>query len=56
MVFRHYRELVRPADAERWFAVTAESVEAAKAARDATGEKPANVVEVFADGHQAAAG
>jgi hypothetical protein len=35
MIFRHYRELVRPMDAEKWFAVTAESVEAAKAAREA---------------------
>src|SRR5512142_1552323 len=25
MIFRHYRELVRPADAEKWFAVTSAS-------------------------------
>jgi integrase len=34
MIFRHYRELVRAMDAEKWFAVTPASVEAAKAARD----------------------
>ena len=34
MIFRHYRELVRAADAEKWFAVTPASVEAAKAARE----------------------
>ena len=34
MIFRHYRELVRPADGEKWFAVTLASVEAAKAARE----------------------
>jgi len=22
MIFRHYRELVRPADAEKWFSIT----------------------------------
>jgi integrase len=44
MIFRHYRELVRPADAEKWFGITPASVEAAKAARQASGEKPANVV------------
>jgi hypothetical protein len=48
MVFKHYRaclaavrrrqELVRPADAEKWFAVTLASVEAAKAAREAGAE------------------
>jgi integrase len=38
MIFQHYRELVRPADAERWFAVTLASVEAAKAAREAGAE------------------
>jgi hypothetical protein len=31
-IFRHYRELVRPADAEKWFAVTPANVDAAKAA------------------------
>jgi cytochrome c1 len=34
MVFSNYRELVRPADAEKWFGVTPASVEAAKAARE----------------------
>ena len=34
MIFQHYRELVRPADAETWFAITPASVEAAKAARE----------------------
>jgi hypothetical protein len=34
MIFRHYRELVRPADAEKWFGITLEAVEAAKAARE----------------------
>ena len=38
MVFSNYRELVRPADAEKWFAVTPASVEAAKAAREAGAE------------------
>jgi len=26
MVFQHYREIVRPADADKWFAITPESV------------------------------
>jgi hypothetical protein len=34
MIFGHYRELVRAMDAEKWFAVTPASVEAAKAARE----------------------
>jgi integrase len=29
MIFRHYRELVRPADAKQWFLITKESVAAA---------------------------
>jgi integrase len=33
MVFSNYRELVRAADAEKWFGITPEAVEAAKAAR-----------------------
>ena len=44
MIFRHYRELVRPADAEKWFAVTAESVGAAKAARE--GDKEEKIVKL----------
>ena len=35
MVFSNCRELVRATDAEKWFAVTPASVEAAKAAREA---------------------
>ena len=34
MVFSNYRELVRTADEEKWFAVTPETVEAVKAARE----------------------
>jgi integrase len=34
MIFGHYRELVRAADAEKWFGITPEAVEAAKAARE----------------------
>ncbi len=34
MVFSNYRELVRPADAEKWFGITPESVEVVKAARE----------------------
>jgi len=40
MVFSNYREIVRPAEAEKWFGITPASVEAAKAAREsgATGK------------------
>jgi hypothetical protein len=34
MIFRHYREQVRPADAEKWFGIAPATVEAAKAARE----------------------
>ncbi len=34
MVFSNYRELVRPVDARKWFAITPASVAAAKAARE----------------------
>jgi len=34
MVFSNYRELVRSADAEKWFGITPEAVEAVKAARE----------------------
>ncbi len=34
MVFSNYRELVRPADAKKWFAITPASVAAAKAERE----------------------
>lgn len=44
MIFGHYHELVRPTDAEKWFAVTPVSVEAANAAGE--GAKPGNVVEL----------
>ena len=33
MVFSNYRELVRAADAARWFGITPDSVEAVKVAR-----------------------
>ena len=33
MVFSNYRELVRTADAEKWFGITPEAVESAKVAR-----------------------
>jgi len=33
MVFLNYRELVRAADAEKWFGITPEAVEAVKEAR-----------------------
>jgi len=35
VVFSNYRELVRPTDAEKWFGITPEAVEAAKVARQA---------------------
>ena len=44
MIFRHYRELVRPADAEKWFAVTLASVQAAKAARE--GDKEGKIIPI----------
>ncbi len=45
MIFRQYRELVRPADAEKWFGITPEAVEAARKQRaEAGSQKPANVV------------
>jgi integrase len=34
MIFGHYRELVRAMDAEKWFGITPEAVEAAKVARE----------------------
>jgi hypothetical protein len=34
MIFGHYRELVRGMDAEKWFGITPEAVEAAKAGRE----------------------
>ena len=54
MVFSNYRELIRGADAQKWFAVMPEAVEAVKSLRTATNEKgaegrgqrPANVVEL----------
>ena len=33
MVFSNYRELVRAVDAEKWFGITPEAVDATKAAR-----------------------
>ena len=38
MVFSNYRELVRPAEAEKWFAVTPARVEAAKGVRESVPE------------------
>ncbi|MGO9200003.1 MAG: hypothetical protein ACLQM8_05620 [Limisphaerales bacterium] len=46
MVFSNYREVVRPAEGEKWFGITPGAVEAAKAARQAIGDKPANVVDM----------
>ena len=34
MVFSNYRELVRAADAEKWFGITPVAVESVKAARE----------------------
>ena len=42
MIFKHYRELVRPADAKTWFSIAPASVEAAKAARE--GNKEGKIV------------
>jgi hypothetical protein len=44
MIFKHFRELVRPADAEKWFAVTPTAVEAVKEARQKAEEQPSNVI------------
>jgi integrase len=45
MIFRHYRELVRPADAEKWFGIAPEAVEAARKRRsEVGGQRPENVV------------
>jgi hypothetical protein len=41
MVFSNYRELVRAADAEKWFGITPEAVEAGKSLRTATGQNGA---------------
>jgi integrase len=47
MVFSNYRELVRPADAEKWFAVASAAVEAVKKQRaEASAQRPANVVDL----------
>jgi hypothetical protein len=49
MIFKHYRELVRPADAQKWYAVTPAAVEAIKEARrKASEENPNNVVPIDA--------
>jgi hypothetical protein len=45
MIFGHYRELVRAMDAEKWFAITPEVVEAVKKRRiEGNGQRSANVV------------
>jgi len=41
MIFRYYRELRRPMDAEKWFGMTPDAVETAKAARRPTGRSRA---------------
>src|SRR5438552_9296922 len=41
MVFSNYRELVRTADAEKWFGITPEAIGAAKSLRTATGQNGA---------------
>jgi len=48
MIFQHYRELVRSADAEKWFALTPAVVEAARAVRESNGGTPGNVVALTA--------
>ena len=52
LALSNYRELVRAADAEKWFAITPAVIETSKAAREqgakapAGGERPANVVDL----------
>jgi hypothetical protein len=47
MIFKHYRELVRPTDSQKWFAVTFASVNTFKEARrKAAEESPNNVVSI----------
>lgn len=51
MIFRHYRELVRPVDAEKWFAVTPKTVAAAKSLQTAslqtaTSEEESKIVQL----------
>ena len=43
MIFRHYRELVRSAEAQAWFAITPETVATAKKARE-TAANPGNIL------------
>ena len=42
IIHGNYRQLVQPADAEKWFAITPETVAAAKAEQE--GKQPENVV------------
>jgi len=45
MIFGHYRELVRAMDAEKWFGITPEAVDAARKRRsEVGGQRPENVV------------
>jgi hypothetical protein len=44
IIFQHYRELVRPTDAEKWFAVTPANIDAEKAEREAG--KEAKIVKL----------
>ena len=46
MIFRHYRELVRPADAEKWLAVALTSVEEALRARETRSGKAGNAIDL----------
>jgi hypothetical protein len=47
MIFGHYRELVRAMDAEKWFGITPEAVEAARKQRsEVGGQRPANVLDL----------
>ena len=41
MIFGHYRELVRAMDAEKWFGITPEAVEAARKQVGVCGEREA---------------
>ncbi len=43
MIFRHYRELVRTAEPQAWFAITPETVATAKKARE-TAANPGNIL------------
>jgi integrase len=47
LVFSNYRELVRTADAEKWFGIAPEAVDAAKKERSGAGDqRPTNVLDL----------